>query len=61
VASFVLKVFRKAGIFIGVNGRAVVSTDSFIEIGDYRQTRYDRSDLRRYFEEIESDGRTSNK
>ena len=56
--------FRIEGVpegryFIGVNGRGVVSTDSFIEIGDYRETRYDRNDLRQYFEEIEIDGRTS--
>lgn len=56
--------FRIEGVpagryFIGVNGRGVVSTDSFIELGDYRESRYDRSDLRKYFEEIEVDGRTS--
>jgi len=56
--------FRIEGVpagryFIGVNGRGVVSTDSFIEIGDYRENRFDRSDLRKYFEEIEVDGRTS--
>ena len=56
--------FRISGVpagryFIGVNGRGVVSTDSFIELGDYRESRYDRSDLRKYFEEIEVDGRTS--
>jgi hypothetical protein len=56
--------FRIEGVpagryFIGVNGRAVVSTDSFIELGDDRENRYDRKDLRKYFEEIEIDGRTS--
>ncbi len=56
--------FRIAGVpagryFIGVNGRGVVSTDSFIELGDDRETRYDRSELRKYFEEIEVDGVTS--
>ena len=56
--------FRIEGVpagryFIGVNGSGVVSTDSFIEIGDYRESRYDLTDMRKYFEEIELDGRTN--
>ena len=56
--------FRIEGVpagryFIGVNGSGVVSTDSFIEIGDYSGSRHDLTDMRKYFEEIEVDGRTN--
>lgn len=55
--------FRVEGVpagryFIGVNGSGVVSTDGFIELGDYSESRYDLTDMRKYFEEIEVDGRT---
>jgi hypothetical protein len=43
--------------FIGVNGRGLVSTDSFINIGETRATRFDVPRLREYFEEVEVDGR----
>lgn len=44
--------------FIGVNGRGLVSTDSFIVLGETRATRFDLPRLREYFEEVEVDGRT---
>jgi len=44
--------------FIGVNGRGLVSTDSFIILGETRATRFDLPRLREYFEEVELDGRT---
>ncbi|HJP93653.1 MAG TPA: hypothetical protein VJ875_16965 [Pyrinomonadaceae bacterium] len=55
--------FRIAGVpagryFIGVNGRGVVSTDSFIELDEARENRFDVTELRKYFEEVEVDGRT---
>ena len=54
--------FRIEGVpagryFIGVNGRGVVSTDSFINLGEDSGNRFDK-ELREYFEEIEVDGRT---
>ena len=55
--------FRIEGVpagryFIGVNGRGVVSTDSFLNLDDNREDRYDVKELRQYCEEIEVDGRT---
>ena len=54
--------FRIEGVpagryFIGVNGRGVVSTDSFLNLEEDRENRFDKA-LREYFEEIEVDGRT---
>ena len=44
--------------FIGVNGRGLISTDSFIILGETRATRFDLPRLREYFEEVELDGKT---
>jgi hypothetical protein len=44
--------------FIGVNGRGLVSTDSFIIPDESRAMRFDLPRLREYFEEVELDGRT---
>ncbi len=54
--------FRIEGVpagryFIGVNGKGVVSTDSFLNLENNRENRFDK-ELREYFEEIEVDGRT---
>lgn len=55
--------FRIEGVpagryFIGVNGRGVVSTDSFINLDETRENRFNLKELREYFEEIDVDGRT---
>jgi hypothetical protein len=55
--------FRIEGVpagryFIGVNGRGVVSTDSFIDLDQNKENRFDFRGVREYFEEVEVDGKT---